>query len=257
MPKAARRKQQARKTEQKSLLVVAHPDDETIFFAGLLLQSQGRKRAGHERDWKVICVTDANADGKGAEREKQFARALGLLGVRDFEIWGFPDVFDRRLDVASLTARLAALPAPKRVYTHSIVGEYGHFHHQDVSVSVHRAFARRAPVWSVAYNCRADAWVKLDAPAYAVKNKVLSEVYFSETSRFFNYLPSAAIEGYARVSLAEVEAIYAHLSEWNVEAEGGTRSGSGAEPAPRVLRHYRWLWPYLQARRTILMKRPF
>jgi len=51
------------------LLVVAHPDDETIFFGGTMYSLK-------KRGWKVIVVTDGNADGMGSTRRNQLlARA--------------------------------------------------------------------------------------------------------------------------------------------------------------------------------------
>ena len=206
-----------------NVIVVAHPDDETIFFGGLI---QKLKRC------HVVLVTDANADGQGQLRLTQFERALELLKVDSFEVWGFPDIYENRLDTSEVCDRLRTLGKPKRVFTHNIFGEYGHPHHQDVSASVHRCWRTRVPVLSTAYNLAPDMVVQLTKAQLKLKQKILSEIYFSETKRFQWMLPASFSEGFVKVSPSDVEQIYAALS-----------TGSQLRiPARSPLR---WFAPYL------------
>ena len=55
------------------LMIVAHPDDETIF--GFTALDEGRA-------WKVVCVAP---DG----RQEDFQKAMRFYGVNDYEIWDF------------------------------------------------------------------------------------------------------------------------------------------------------------------------
>lgn len=222
-----------------NLLVVSHPDDETLFFAGLLL----RKR---RLPWRVICVTDGDADGDGVRRKAQFRRACRMLGVKKSDWLGFPDVFAQRLKTKDLAEALRLLPRPSTVFTHGILGEYGHPHHQDVSYAVHLAFAtnRRIPVYSVAHNCYPDLVVRLTREDYATKTKVLKQVYFSETRRFATFLPATATEGFTKVDPQEVEAIYRFLTE--------------KRPlSPKDLKTYKWFTPYLNVLPDPTAHRPF
>ena len=84
-----------------ALLVVAHPDDESIFFSGLLLNER-------KLPWKVICVTDGNADLAGSKRADQFKVACQLLKVKS-EQWNFPDKFEARLNTEKLMKKLTEL----------------------------------------------------------------------------------------------------------------------------------------------------
>lgn len=223
-----------------NLLVVAHPDDETIFFGGLL-------QVYRRKPWKVICVTDGNADGEGLKRKQDFTNACAKLKVKNSEMWDFPDRYESRLDISPLTERLKQ-ESPSEVFTHGILGEYGHPHHQDVSLAVHRAYPGSTPVWSVAYNCFAEKVLRIPQKAYEQKCQVLAEVYFSETHRFARYLPSYNHEGFTRVMLKEVESIYTYLSS-NAESE--------VPPKASDLNLYAWFRPYLEEFRKQLLERPF
>lgn len=227
----------ARAASKYNLLVVAHPDDETIFFSALLLNHR-------KNPWHVVCVTDANADGQGTKRKQQFMKACKLLKVQKWSWWSFPDVFSQRLDVDKLASKLKTLPTPLEVFTHGIVGEYGHPHHQDVSFAVHNVFAKTHIVFSSAYNAYPDFTVQLKPSQFELKTKILSKIYSSETSRFMHVLPATAAEGFVQVDPKEVNALYKFLRD-------------GKEPARSVLKTYAWYWPHIKARGDVTKNRMF
>lgn len=226
----------AKSKKNLNLLVVAHPDDETIFFAGLLLQSKGQ--------FRVVCVTDGNADGFGPERAKQFAKACRLLGVKEFVQLDYPDRFHTRIDIEDLRRRLTEMGRPKKVYTHGPLGEYGHPHHQDVCLATHLAFQKTSEVWSIAHNCQPEKLVPLSAKDFSVKTKILKDVYFGETKRFIHTVPATPAEFYARFDLKEVRAIHQYFSS--------------SEPLKDSrLKKYRWFKPYFETYREVIQSRPF
>jgi hypothetical protein len=184
----------------KKLLICAHPDDETIFFGGLLLANKGQ--------FKVICVTDANADNRGKERQEEFKNALKLLGVKEFAWLGFPDIYEKRITFEELSQALKAetLENYSEVYTHNILGEYGHPHHQDVSYCVHKIFS--CPVYSTAYNSYPEFGIQISEDDFKIKSHILTHIYGQETQRFLNLLPISATEGYHQTSLTEIECLY-------------------------------------------------
>lgn len=222
--------------KKNSLLVVAHPDDETIFFGGLL-------QVHRRRPWKVICVTDGNADGLGEKRRGDFARACAKFKIKSYEMWDFPDRFEHRLDVLKLAERLSHENAVE-VFTHGPLGEYGHPHHQDVCLAVHRAFEKRANVWSVAHNMYAEKIFRIPRKAYNVKCEVLEGIYFDQTRRFARLLPAQSHEGFAQIGLAEIETLHAFFI-------------SGTPPNKKDLKAYAWFEPYLSEFRTQILQRPF
>jgi LmbE family N-acetylglucosaminyl deacetylase len=185
------------------LLVVAHPDDETIFFSGVLLTKR-------DLPWHVVCLTDGDADGRGKERHEELLAATKLLGVKSVEQWDYPDVYPSRLPVDEIAARLQALPAPKEVFAHGPMGEYGHPHHQDACLAAHRAFPK-LKIFSPAWNCPADLVVKLSPAQFKKKTRAFAEIYAKETARFVNVLPNMPVEGFRRFGRDEVEALVGFL----------------------------------------------
>ncbi|MES2857410.1 MAG: PIG-L family deacetylase [Bdellovibrionota bacterium] len=221
--------------QKYNLLCVAHPDDEVIFFGGLIL----RKRT---LPWTIICMTDANADGMGKKRHKQFNEACKKLGVKDARWWSYRDIYERRLPVEEIRQRLLELPTPQNVFTHGIVGEYGHPHHQDVSFAVHSAFKDHPRVYANAYNALPDFTIVLTKKEFELKSKILVQIYGSETTRFLNLLPATTAEGYVSLDLREVKAVYDYFA-------------NGKSLQKKALRSYAWLVDFLKARRE--QPRPF
>lgn len=70
------------------LMVVAHPDDESIFGGAALLSEQG---------WKVICLTN----GDNETRSNEFRNVMRRVGA-SFEIWNYPDALKGSFDPRQL-----------------------------------------------------------------------------------------------------------------------------------------------------------
>lgn len=188
------------------LCIVAHPDDEAIFLGGLILNNTSLP-------WKVICLTDGNADGSGVARKHDFEEACRDLGVVEFEMWGHPDVYGVRLPIDEIQKSFEKVEVPQAVFTHGPLGEYGHPHHQDTSLIVHKHFCGKCPVYSVAYNCYPDIIVEIDEETYARKVEILTKNYGTEFNRFAHLIPASFCEGYKEHKLSEVEALYHFLTK--------------------------------------------
>jgi hypothetical protein len=104
-------------------MIVAHPDDETLWGGGYILR--------HPGDWLVQCCSVPVADPVRAER---FHTACARLGARG-------RVLQNRDQYEVQLADLTALDLDfDLIVTHGPAGEYGHPHHVQVSAHV-RAWA--------------------------------------------------------------------------------------------------------------------
>jgi LmbE family N-acetylglucosaminyl deacetylase len=104
------------------LMVVAHPDDETIFGGAHLLR---------EKHWKVVCITNAN----NKKRTREFVKVMRLVEA-DYEIWNYRDTYSCRFDIVSLKRDLRRLIRQnqfEKVVTHGLQGEYGHPQHKVIA----------------------------------------------------------------------------------------------------------------------------
>ena len=108
------------------LMVVAHPDDESIFGGATLLREKG---------WKVVCLTNGNDD----TRSYEFQQAMNMIGA-SFEIWDYPDEYEGTFDADQLKTDLKKVFRKNRfnrIVTHNLQGEYGHSQHKSLSRILH------------------------------------------------------------------------------------------------------------------------
>lgn len=137
------------------IMIVAHPDDETIFGGTQLIQENG---------WLVICVT--NGDNK--VRSKEFEKVMKKVNA-EYEMWKYPDKWDGDFDRPRLTSDLTEVLARKpveKVVTHNLEGEYGHTQHQVISNLVHELVDKNFYVFDISEK-------KLDETLIRKKRKLL------------------------------------------------------------------------------------
>ncbi len=145
-----------------NLLVVAHPDDETIGLGGQLHAFE---------NLSIVHVTDGAPrsfparEEHAAVRRRELLAALGIAGIAPERATclGVADQ-EASLDLAGLTARIAGLfreLAPHAVYTHPYEG--GHPDHDACAFAVHAACgmvdAPPAIREFTSYHCRGGAMV--------------------------------------------------------------------------------------------------
>ena len=114
----------------RSLVIVAHADDELLFMGGTLHKYKAN-------GWKLVCVTKDIEHG----RDPQFRRLCKILGadgeILDFEMGWRPHV--PVWDMTTLRERIEEIYHEEEwghVYTHNSKGEYGHPQHMLVHDAV-------------------------------------------------------------------------------------------------------------------------
>lgn len=171
----------------RACVIVAHPDDETIFMGGTILRHKNW-------EWEIISLTFRASD---KPRGIQFTRAIDAyraygvcnikgrcLGMRDEK--GLlrdrnsdPD-FDKNFTIWSECLRRQGLDADI-YFTHNCAGEYGHSRHKAVHAIVTRMFDN---VWEFVYPAvKTESKInriRLTNEELAMKNNIFRTCYVSE-----------------------------------------------------------------------------
>ncbi len=132
----------SRQKSGKALLVIAHPDDECMFFAPSI---QAFVRSGWTID--VLCITSGNADGLGDIRKEELEGSCKVLGIKQFIIiddqTNFPDSMTLSWDTSKLADTILDYieqdPDIDIVLTFDPEGISGHTNHKDTCQSVRMA----------------------------------------------------------------------------------------------------------------------
>ncbi|KAL9609689.1 MAG: hypothetical protein Q9167_005572 [Letrouitia subvulpina] len=80
--------------KKRICLLIAHPDDEAMFFSPTLLALTAPELGNH---LKTLCLSNGNADGLGKVREKELVASVKMLGLRsedDVLLLDTPDFVD-------------------------------------------------------------------------------------------------------------------------------------------------------------------
>ncbi|QLL34679.1 hypothetical protein HG536_0H00540 [Torulaspora globosa] len=90
-------------------LIIAHPDDEVMFFAPTLLQLD--HLLPESVQFNFVCLSKGDADSLGPIRERELRKSARLLmgrSGRGFEVFqhDFPDGFDETWDVRSVASSI-------------------------------------------------------------------------------------------------------------------------------------------------------
>lgn len=189
----------AEKGTGRVLVVAAHPDDETLWFSGVI--------ARHRAD--VVCVTCGSDTPSQRRRRRELEEACALLGAGSVQVLDHLDLPGMRLDLARLERDLSPLDAHgyDAVYTHGPYGEVGENpHHQDVCCAVHRVFGS---TWSCAWNQYPEQRIDLTEAEYALKKRILGTVYWKEYLHLKAAYPIGASEDFCKLGLETVERIRA------------------------------------------------
>lgn len=112
--------------KKRKLMIVAHPDDETIWGGSHLI----------EDDYYVVCITC----GSSKTRANEFINAMKFSGD-NYQMLGYPDVVNKYIDrwdsnYSNILLDLKRIINSENwmsVVTHNPNGEYGHPHHKKTS----------------------------------------------------------------------------------------------------------------------------
>lgn len=108
------------KLEGRSLMIVAHPDDELIFGYRTLLDNP---------DITIICMTNE----MDQIRHSEFKNSCEAMKVKEYLIWSFPDGWDESfLEIEAVESLRSYISEFDNIVTHNETGEYGHVQHKSL-----------------------------------------------------------------------------------------------------------------------------
>jgi N-acetylglucosaminylphosphatidylinositol deacetylase len=98
-------------------LLIAHPDDEAMFFAPTVLALTKPELGNHV---KILCLSTGDADGLGSTRKRELQKSATQLGLRsDADVFivddaaRFPDGMDKDWNEGQIASLLASAFAPE------------------------------------------------------------------------------------------------------------------------------------------------
>jgi len=175
---------------KKSLIIVAHPDDEIIWAGGLILQNL-------HWDWTIFSLCRAS----DKDRAPKFRKVCNHLGAKSI-ITDLDDEFDFKISSKEIKNLILSNLPKKRfnyVFTHGANGEYGHIRHLEVHNAVKQLVKNKLlecdSLWFFAYlssnepslhnpslfipiaDKKADWQVCLTSEQYKEKQKIITEIY--------------------------------------------------------------------------------
>lgn len=175
----------------KSLVIVAHPDDEAIWMGGLIIRN-------HSWNWHVLSLSRAG----DPDREPRFRLAGDDLRATTFisDLDDSPIPLPLSPDLHEIKDRIRGIGPLEfdLVFTHGASGEYGHVRHQQV----HRAVTEMAAAGELhgdlvffAYQKKPNIEISLSPDEYAKKKHIIRDIYgFQEGS--FEYESAGPVEAF-------------------------------------------------------------
>ena len=169
--------------KKEILVIVAHPDDETIWVGGTLLKSKFNKT--------IITLCRKN----DIDRYPRFDKACKILNSKGYmaDLDDSEEGYYKEISNQDIISKILQFTKGKKydfLYTHGENGEYGHVRHIEVHKAINEMlkqkliFAKKVLFFSYNkfdkfcnVNPNADKLIKLEGPCFEMKKQLIEDVY--------------------------------------------------------------------------------
>mgnify|MGYP001617075444 CR=1 FL=1 len=188
-----------------ALIIVAHPDDETIWMGGTILKHP---------EWKWTIMSLCRASDK--DREPKFRKVCEYYNAKSI----ITDLEDDKLEPGSINETLNLIKSNLKVFdynyifTHGENGEYGHIRHKEVHQAVKQMITDKILLYKKLYFfnyekgvnepfpnlitpkpiLNSDLIVKLTEEQFNLKKMIIKDVYGYPNEKGFELLSCNKIE---------------------------------------------------------------
>lgn len=192
---------------KKALAIVAHPDDETIWMGGMVLNSKNI-------EWTIFSLCRAN-DPDRAPKFRRVCRSYGATGIiSDLEDEGIMSVTESIPEIKKRISDRFKGKGVDYIFTHGQNGEYGHERHSGTHLAVKQLIRERIitckKLFFFAYdldsgnkivNNKTDFSIRLDNNLLTAKKNIIERLYgFKNDS--FEYLSCLPEETYENINFS-------------------------------------------------------
>jgi len=173
--------------KKEILVIVAHPDDETIWMGGTLLKSKFNKT--------IVCLCRK----KDKDRAPKFEKACKMLNAKGYisDLDDFEKGYFKKISSQDIIKRILKFAKEKKydyLFTHGKNGEYEHIRHKEIHNAVKEMLNKK--ILSVKkvfffsylpkknnfqgyakYNSSADKLIKLNSNELLMKKNIIKNIY--------------------------------------------------------------------------------